>query len=807
VQDLVGERRARERLVRTQAEAGGSARRRLVTRNPAATSTPAAADLVARRLRVTGRVQGVGFRPFVYRLATELGLAGEVMNRTGEVEIVVQGSARAVEAFAEALIARAPPLSKPHIEQVEALEPVIAGEGNGFRIAPSATSEAPRIFVPPDYFACDDCLRELEDPGDRRYHYPFINCTQCGPRYTLITGMPYDRPATTMATFELCPQCRAEYEDPLDRRFHAEPVACPACGPQVHLVADRAADLTASPAIARTVELLRAGAVVAVKGVGGYHLLCDACNDDAVLRLRSRKRRPGKPLAVMFPLAGPDRLANVREQLSPTDAEAQQLLSPARPIVLVHKSPGATLAAAVAPGLAEVGAFLPYSPLHAMLLDAFGGPLVATSGNVSGEPVLTSEDAAQVRLAEVADAFLHHDRPIARPADDSVCRVIVGRARPIRVGRGLAPLELERPTRLSQPMLAVGGHLKTTIALAWDDRVVISPHIGDMGTPRSEEILAQVVADLPRLYGVTPEIVVCDAHPGYATTRWARQCGLPCIEVQHHHAHAAAIAGEHGREEGLLVFAWDGVGLGSDGTLWGGETFLGGPGSWRRVARLAPFRLPGGERVGREPWRSAASLCWQADLAWLQSPADPLVHAAWERGINSPWTSAVGRLFDAAAALVLGITTTSFEGEGPMRLEACASQGPCDAPSIALPLVDSADGLLDIDWRPLIEALLGPQPVTERADLVHRSLADLIAVLARRFRASDGVRAVGLSGGVFQNRLLCEYAEQRLTADGFEVLLPISVPCNDGGLSYGQIVEARGAMGSGSTRGGIAMAE
>jgi len=757
---------------------------------PAPRAAPGTADLTARRLRVTGRVQGVGFRPFVYRLAAEFGLAGEVCNRTGEVDILVQGRACDIESFIAQLVSRAPPLSAPTIDAIAECRITL---GDGFRIAPSSASDAPRIFVPPDYFACDDCLRELNDPADRRFRYPFINCTQCGPRYTLITGLPYDRPATTMAGFALCSQCRAEYEDPLNRRFHAEPLACSECGPQVQLVSGPASDARGAAAIEQTVDLLRRGAIVAVKGVGGYHLLCDARDGSAVRRLRERKHRPGKPLAVMFPLAGVDGLAALRSELQPTAEEIQSLLSAVRPIVLVRRAPDSSLAPSIAPGLAEVGAFLPYSPLHAMILAAFAGPLVATSGNVSGEPVLTDEAAAERRLAGVADAFLHHNRPIERPADDSVCRVIAGAARPIRAGRGLAPLELDLEHSLDQPLLAVGAHLKTTIALAWDRRVIVSPHIGDMGTPRSQDVFEQVVADLGRLYGVAPTSVVCDAHPGYATSRWAKRSGLSCIEVQHHVAHASALAGEHLRSEGMLVFAWDGVGHGSDGMLWGGESFVGGPGSWRRVARLRPFRLPGGERAGREPWRSAASLCWHSGCDWRANPADPLVRSAWERGVNSPLTTSAGRLFDAAAAIVLGTHTTSFEGEGPMLLEAAAQ---ADATAgLALPIEATAKGLLEIDWRPLVTALLDhSRPVAERADLVHRTLAAAIVALARRHRQADDIRSIGLCGGVFQNRRLCEYAQSALSADGFEVLMSERIPCNDGGLAYGQIIEAIALM-------------
>ena len=436
-----------------------------------------------------------------------------------------------------------------------------------------------------------------------------------------------------------------------------------------------------------------------------------------------------------------------------------------------------------------MGVLLPYSPLHQLLLEEFGGPLVATSGNVSGEPVLTSTAEAQARLAQVADAFLHHDRRIARPADDSVVRVIAGRARPIRLGRGIAPLELDLPRAVPQPVLAVGGHLKTTVALAWDRRVVVSPHIGDMGTLRSEQVFAQVAADLQRLYDVRAEIVLSDAHPDYATTRWARTSGLMHAQVQHHRAHASALVTEHGRADApAIVFAWDGVGLGDDGTLWGGETFCGTPGSWRRAAHLRPFHLPGGDRAGRAPWRSAAAVCWELDRDCPVDVPDPIVRNAWERRINSPQSSAAGRLFDAAAAIILGVGETSFEGQGPMWLEAIA-RDPVSFPQ--LQVRPAAEGQLRARLgaaRRLAVAGSRADPA-DRAGAVHSSLADGIVQVAERLRAESGSSLVGLTGGVFQNRRLTETALAGLSARGFEVLLPEQLPCNDGGLSYGQVAD------------------
>jgi hydrogenase maturation protein HypF len=744
--------------------------------------------LLARRIVMTGRVQGVGYRPFVYRLARELAIAGHVRNLRGDVEVIAAGPAGRVEAFARGLVERAPPLAQPLVRSVAECA---APAGEGFVIAPSSAADAPDVSVPPDFFCCDDCLRELADPADRRHGYPFINCTQCGPRYTLIAALPYDRPNTSMARFPLCPDCQREYRDPLDRRFHAEPVACPACGPHLAFVAPGHDPVTGDvAAVGAAVAVLRQGRVLAVRGIGGYHLLCDAISEAAVCRLRERKRRPDKPLAVMFPQRGADGLDAVREELAVGAIEAAALGDPARSIVLVPRRETGRLAPSVAPGLAEIGAFLPYSPLHHLLLGAFGGPVIATSGNVSGEPVLTGAAEAETRLATVADAFLHHDRPILRPADDSVVRIAAGRARPIRLGRGLAPLELELPAELPEPVLAVGGHLKLTVALAWGRRVVVSPHVGDMGTRRSEEVFAQVACDLQRLYDVRATRWLCDAHPGYTTTRWVQALGEPYATVLHHHAHAAALVTEHGQEGEAIVFAWDGVGYGADGTLWGGETFVGRPGAWERRASLRSFRLPGGDRAGRSPWRSAAALSWEAGLECPVPVPDPIVRAAWERGVNAPRSSAAGRVFDALAAIVLGVTETSFEGQGPMWLEACAR--PVER-FPALPVAPDAEGVLRIDWAPLLEYCRDAGVERGlRAGAVHAALADAICRVAEAERERSGVAVAGLTGGVFQNRRLLELAAGGLEGRGFRVLLPQRIPCNDGGLSYGQVAEFLG---------------
>jgi hydrogenase maturation protein HypF len=740
----------------------------------------------ARRLIVSGRVQGVGFRPYLFRLAGTHALAGWVRNRAGSVEIHIQGKVDALDRFVRELLQHPPPLSRPRLECCVPVEPCALHD---FSILESIGGGTVEIHVPPDLFTCEDCLAELNDPADRRHRYPFINCTQCGPRYTLIRALPYDRPNTTMAGFALCAACRAEYANPLDRRFHAEPVACPACGPVLEFHARKGNTLRNSPhALAACVTALRDGCIVAVKGIGGYHLMCDAGSDAAIARLRAAKPRPYKPLAVMFPSPANDPLVYVRGAVCLSREHRDLLMDPRRPIVLAPRRPDCRLSRLIAPGLGEIGLMLPYSPLHHLLLNDLGFPLVATSANISGEPVLTESHQVEKRLGHVAEAFLHHDRTIARPADDPVYRIIRDRARPLRLGRGCAPLELELPFSLADPALAVGGHMKNTVALAWRNRVVVSPHIGDMGTARSVAVFEQTIADLQSLYDVRATVVLCDAHPGYATTQWAEDCGLPVHRVLHHHAHAAAVCGLEPDGAPWLVFTWDGVGYGQDGTLWGGEALLGRPGAWRRIASLRPFHLPGGERAGREPWRSAAALCWEAGSDWPQLPAGAVVlRQAWQRRLNSPQTSAAGRLFDAAAALTGLCREASFEGQGPMLLEA-ACEG--DGVPVELPLQRNAAGMWITDWAPLLPVLLDTaRPVAVRAACFHASLAHALHQQARCARDEHGVDRIAVAGGVFQNRILTEAAITLLEHDGFTVVYPEHIPVNDAGLSLGQVIE------------------
>lgn len=739
----------------------------------------------ARRIVVDGRVQGVGFRPFIYRIARARDLAGWVRNGPGRVVIHVEGEPGNIAKFEQALTAEAPPLASPQVTATH--EATVEGAAD-FRILTSDTTEAADVHLPADLFCCDDCLEELRDPSARRFRYPFTNCTQCGPRYTIIAALPYDRANTSMAGFELCRQCRTEYQHTHDRRFHAQPLACPACGPQLTFhhgeeIRDRGNALQAA------VDCLRRGGIVAVKGVGGYHLMCDSAADAAVGRLRIRKHRPDKPLAIMFPQIGADGLDAVRKCAILSDVEAQRCAAAARPIVLVRRRADCRLSQAVAPGLGELGVFLPYSPLHHLLLSEFGAPLVATSGNVSGEPVISDNTEAEIRLGRVADAFLHHDRPILRPADDSVVRVIAGKPRPIRVGRGMAPLEIELPRDLPQPTLAVGGHLKSAVALGWGCRAVVSPHLGELDSPRSLEVFEQAIADLQALYRVKARSIVCDSHPNYASVRWARAQQLPVMQVQHHAAHASALAGEHPEVRRWLTFAWDGIGIGGDRELWGGEALAGAPGAWRRVASIRPFDVIGGDRAGREPWRSAATLMWETGRAWSPRVEHAaLGREAWVKRIGTRRTSSVGRLFDAAAALALGIDTASFEGQGPMLLEAVAAHG---ANAIRLSQTRDMDGILRMDWEPLLPMLVdADRTAGERVGIFHESLASGLIEQVTALAETEQFEAVGLTGGVFQNRFLAERIINLLAARGIPAFLPEIVPANDGGLAFGQLIEA-----------------
>ena len=762
----------------------------LPTEGSVSANTAAASDIVAQLMCFIGTVQGVGFRPFVYRLANRHRLTGWVQNRTGAVYLHIEGDRDCLKAFRHELVDGAPAHASP---QLSSLHNVPVTPYSNFTVLSSGGGAGGSISVPRDTYLCTACTNDLNTPGDPRYQYPFINCSHCGPRYSILTGMPYDRANTSMTSFPLCSRCDTEYRQPNDRRFHAEPIACSTCGPQLSLCdeAGQPIGLNHKAIIPFIARQLAAGAIVAMKSVGGYHLLCDATSERAVRRLRRQKNRPHKPFAVMYPEPRDDRaFAMLSLDVRITDEEWHRLLSDSRPILLVPKRPSSALADNIAPKLARHGVMLPCSALHKLVLDSAARPLVATSANVSGEPVITDEQLAHEKLHNIVDYIVHHNRPIVRPIDDSVMHYSAGRLRPIRLGRGIAPLELSLPVAIEQPTIAVGAHQKNTVSLAWDDRLVVSPHIGDLTSVASQQLFDKTITDLQQLYGVRAEAVVCDIHPGYASTQWARRSGLPLSRVQHHQAHASAWALEYSVTDTSVVFVWDGVGLGEDGHLWGGEVFYGTPGQWRRVVSFKPFRLQGGELARREPWRSAAALCWHDGVHWsgLQQ-CDPtgMVQRAWRDKLHCHSSSSVGRLFDAAAAMSLDLHTVTYEAQGPMMFESLITQRQAAVP---LPIAPLEDHFWQIDWSPLLPVVLDTQCSAKRkSEVFHASMvgviSDVIAVLGDHF----SFERVGLTGGVFQNQTLVSWVQDTIAAQSVEITLPRALPVNDGGISAGQIIE------------------
>jgi len=766
------------------------------------------------QIKVTGQVQGVGFRPFIYRQAQQFKLVGQVRNCSGEVIILLQGSPQQIQLFQQSILTEHPPLAIPTIASEKWSDNPLMTD---FIIEKSAISEHAERHIPPDYFTCNDCLAEMDNPDEHRFRYPFTNCTQCGPRYTIIHDLPYDRPNTSMADFPLCPSCHKEYVDTLDRRFHAQPLACAECGPELELVFSKKNVRHQTEiingneaALKAAISALKQGKILAIKGVGGYHLICDAGNEQAVQNLRKRKHRPDKPLAVMFSAPAENQLAQLKHYCSPDATESKLLVSPQRPIVLIAAKKN-TLAESINPGLNHLGAMLAYSPLHYLLLKDFASPIVATSGNLSGEPVLTDNQQALSRLQPIADLFLQHNRPILRPADDSVVRIIQRKKRLLRIGRGIAPLEINLPYALKQPVLAVGGQMKNTIALAWGtgekSRVVISPHIGELDSQRSIDVFSQVIEDLCKLYHVIPQQIVCDQHPDYYSSHYAKQYaldrGIPLIKIQHHHAHAGIVTGEFDTYNQLpwLVFSWDGTGLGEDQSIWGGEGFYGHSGHWQRVCSIKPFYLQGGDKAAKEPWRSACALLWENEL-WhsevnpSQNTPDSLAYHAWSKRLNTIKSTSMGRLFDAASALLGLGDYVSFEGQGPMLLEALLKDEPSlsqNSPAaLSLPLFKKGTEniLISADWSELLPALLNKkQSIEQRALYFHQTIAETLVAQANRIRELKGEVYIGLSGGVFQNKYLTEYIFKRLQEENFKVFLPEKVPYNDAGLAFGQIIE------------------
>ncbi|TDC90452.1 carbamoyltransferase HypF [Actinomadura sp. 7K507] len=749
-------------------------------------------------VRVEGVVQGVGFRPFVHGLATGLGLSGLVGNDAGGVFIEVEGAPDVVGRFLNGLRADPPRLAV--VERLTTTELDARGR-DGFAIVRSDAAGQRRTLVSWDSATCDDCLRELRDPADRRHGYPFINCTNCGPRFTIVTDVPYDRPNTTMAGFEMCGPCAAEYEDPADRRFHAQPVCCPTCGPSLSLLPappsregpsppERASLSAAVPApapmaaaadvLAAARAMLADGAVLAVKGLGGYHLAARAADADAVAALRSRKHREDKPFAVMVP-----DLAAARALCLIDETEEALLTGPRCPIVLVRRRPGTPLADAVAPGNGSVGLMLPYTPLHHLLVTE---PVVLTSGNVSDEPIAYRDDDALERLGGIADAFLLHDRPIHTRTDDSVVRAFRGRPLPVRRSRGYAPEPV--PIARGRPVLACGAELKNTFCLTRDGRAFVSHHVGDLENYETLRAFEEGVDHFRRLFDITPELLAHDPHPEYLSTKYALDQELPLIAVQHHHAHIASCLADNGVDGPVIGVAFDGTGFGTDGTLWGGEFLVADLHGFERAGHLEQVPMPGGTAAIREPWRMAAAYGVPDDLPVARRPDWTTVAAMAHRRVNAPLTSSMGRLFDAVAA-VLGIRDrVNYEGQAAIELEQRADPAESAAYRAS---INGTDGFT-VTGADLVDAVVADihanVPVPLIAARFHNAVAALIVDAAARIRDTTGLGTVALSGGVFQNMLLLERAVTGLTAAGFHVLTHHRVPPNDGGISLGQAAVA-----------------
>jgi hydrogenase maturation protein HypF len=770
------------------------------------------------RLLISGAVQGVGFRPHAYRLAREMKLAGWVANDPGGVLIEVEGEPDRVERFVERLVRERPKPCEIETLERERLTP-LGGDQFEIHVSDEGVKRTqPAAPLPPDLATCDACRRELFDPADRRYRYPFLNCTDCGPRYTIVESLPYDRMRTVMRRFAMCPACRREYDDPRDRRFHAQPNACPDCGPHLALWDDAGRPLAQGDnALLEAAEALREGRIIAVKGLGGFHLMVDGCNDAAVRRLRERKRRPEKPFALLFPS-----LEAVETVCEVSPLEARLLCSPEAPIVLLRRKESDSrfeirdssiaIAPSVAPRNPYLGVMLPATPLQHLLMAELGVPCVATSGNRSDEPICIDEEEALARLHEIADLFLIHDRPIARAVDDSVVRTVLGRELVLRRARGYSP----RPVSLGHaaptapiiaPIIAMGGHLKNTVAISVGAWAVISQHLGDLGSADGCALHRRTVSELPSIYQLRPAGAVADLHPDYRSTLEAEASGLPVLPVQHHHAHVAACMAEHQLRGAVLGVAWDGTGWGPDGTIWGGEFLLADEKDFNRVATFRRFRLPGGERAIKAPWRTAIGLLWElwgealferdapVPLRVCPPPDRIVLQSMLERGVQAPVTSSIGRLFDAVASITGLRQRVSFDGQAAMELE-WAAEG--EQSNEVYPFrIGSAGAIREsprqiVDWEPMITAILDDVQRGVAIGVIsakfHNTLAETIVAVAQR----AGLERVVLGGGCFQNRLLLEGTVRRLRTAGLRPFWPHRVPPNDGGLALGQLYVAMG---------------
>jgi len=740
-------------------------------------------------------VQGVGFRPFVYGLASRLHLGGFVRNQTGNVLIEIEGPEVGIRQFLDELKSHPPPLAK--IETIRCSRQTARGDRH-FEILPSEFDASATISICPDIATCDACRAEIFDPADRRYRYPFTNCTNCGPRLTIVLGAPYDRSRTTMAGFEMCADCRREYENPADRRFHAQPVACPKCGPSLRLADGAGKAVESADPLAAAVTALREGKILAIKGLGGFHLACDARSESAVRALRTRKHRDEKPFAVMV-----KDIATAEKYCHIDPPERALLTSHHRPIVLLAKKSTRDLCETIAPGNPRIGLMLPYTPLHHLLLHDLGDmPLVMTSGNRSDEPIAYLDEDALSRLGEIADLFLMHNRPIHVRCDDSVTSIIAGSPSPIRRSRGYAPQPITLPRESPQPILAVGGQLKSTFALARERQAILSHHLGDLDHLEAFRAFQRDIDLYQDLLAIRPQTIVHDLHPDYASTRYALQQrdqrGIECIAVQHHHAHIASCMAEHGLDEPVIGVSFDGTGYGLDGAVWGGEFLICDYETFQRVAHLRYVPLPGGDAAIREPWRIALShlIDAGADTSPLEKRIDPAavrtVRQMIQRKFNSPPTSSAGRLFDAIACIAGVRDSVSFEAQAAMQLEWLAAQSPPDG---GYPIeLTREGGTMVIDTRPLIRAAARDaadgRPPALIARRFHTAVVEMVLKTANEIRQSFNLNIVALSGGALMNRLLAEEISHRLVSSGFRVCRHTLVPPNDGGLSLGQLAVA-----------------
>ena len=762
-------------------------------------------ELVRLRVIIRGAVQGVGFRPYVFRLATEMKLPGWVSNAAQGVFIEVEGGKETINQFLFRVQREIPPRAFIQSLEFSFLEPT---GFTSFEIRKSDSAGMKTALVLPDISTCPDCLKDIFDPSNRRYLYPFTNCTNCGPRFSIIEALPYDRPNTSMKKFEMCPGCKAEYENPLDRRFHAQPNACPVCGPTLELWNEKGIVVAERHnALLLAGEAIRAGKIVAIKGLGGFHLMVDACNDEAVRRLRERKHREEKPLALMFPS-----LEAVKCECHVHEFEMRLLLSPESPIVLLEakrEKENSKIASSIAPSNPYLGVMLPYTPLHHIFLQELGSPVVATSGNLSDEPICIDEHEALIRLNGIADIFLVHNRPIVRHMDDSIVRVMMERELVLRRARGYAPLPIIVGAQDGKPILAVGAHLKNTIALTSGDNVFISQHIGDLETEESLDAFHRVIADFQTLYETKPAQIVCDLHPDYLSSKFARSTGIPILEVQHHYAHIASCMAENQLEGELLGVSWDGTGYGLDRTIWGGEFLLTSKTSFERIATLQSFRLPGGERAIKEPRRIALSILYEIfgsdifhrdDLIPLQTftraELDVLKQMLM-KNVNIPVTTSIGRLFDAVASLIGLRQMVNYEGQAAMELEfLTAGRETEERYSFSIGNKNHETGSetqnlpMIIDWAPIIRGILEDIRQNTQIGILsakfHNTLAEIIVAVAVRVRQNRVV----LSGGCFQNKYLTERTVKRLCEEGFRPYWHQRVPPNDGGIALGQVYAA-----------------